>query len=145
MKFSTLILLMLVVNSASAFGQSVSKCDSTFIYNHLLSFKKDTNTFNDIDEPEIYEFYFSDSIKARKYFYEAAFLKSIPIDQRVIMVSYLEYDKKLNVHKWMYSNLENRKDTINYFRILDSDYGMPYSKIGIAESTIESYLKTSKK
>lgn len=125
--------------SILSYGQDVSKCDSAFIYKHFLFYHPDNNTFDDIDEPFIEEYWETEKKKAIKYYFLSAYLKSIPISQRVIMVSYLDDERKFEAHQWIYNNLQSDSDTTRYFRILNTGYGIPYSKLKITEEIVKKY------
>jgi hypothetical protein len=136
-----LILTLLLTNALFSYSQNVTECDSSYIYKHFLFYHLETNTYDDIDEPFLEEYWFTEKENAKKYFFKAAFLKSIPIGQRVIMVSYLDKEKKLEAHQWMYGNMETKKDTVNYFRILNTGYGIPYSDLKIPEEKVKLYCE----
>jgi len=120
-------------------GQVVEKCDSSFIYKHFLFYHEDNNTFDDIDEPFIEEYWETQKENAKKYFLHSAYLKSIPVSQRVIMISYLDDVEKMKAHKWIYSNLQTLSDTVKYFEILNTSYGVSYSKLNISKDVVNKY------
>jgi hypothetical protein len=117
----------------------VSDFDSSYIYKHFLFYHPETNAFDDIDEPFIEEYWETQNEKARKYYFLSAFLKSIPVVHRVIMLSYLDNEKKIEAHNWIYNNLQNSNDTIRYFKVLDSGYGVSYSKLKIPKCVVKKY------
>jgi len=127
--------------SLVAIGQEVSSCDSAYIYKHFLFYHPENKTFDDIDEPYIEEYWETQNENAKKYYYLSAYLKSIPVTQRIIMISYLSTDKKYEAHSWIYNNLQSRSDTIKYFKILNTGYGIPYSELKITESVVKEYCK----
>lgn len=55
------------------------------------------------------------------------------------MVSYLDDERKLEAHQWIYNNLQSDSDTTRYFRILNTGYGIPYSKLKITEDIVKKY------
>lgn len=130
---------MVLTNTVICFGQNVSDCDSSYIYKHFLFYHPETNTYDDIDEPFIEEYWFSEKENAKKYYFKAAFIKSIPVSQRVIMVSYLEKDQKLTAHQWIYHNIKTKSDTTRYFKILNTGYGIPYTELKIPEDVVKTY------
>lgn len=136
---SYLLLISLYLTSVLSYGQNVSECDSAYIYKHFLFYNSLNNTFDDIDEPFIEEFWETEREKAIKYYFLASYLKSIPVSQRVIMISYLDEKRKFKAHKWIYNNLQSQTDTSNYFRILNTDYGIPYSRLNITEDIVKEY------
>ena len=126
------------------YSQSVTECDSAFIFKHFLFYHSDSKTFDDIDEPFIEEYWTSENVKAQKYYYLSAFLKTIPVDQRVIMLSYLDDNQKNKGHYWIYNNLRTARDTIEYFLIMNTNYGIPYSHLNIPERTVMKYCTKCK-
>ena len=122
-----------------AYSQSVSEFDSIFIYKHFLFYHSESKTFDDIDEPFIEEYWTSENENAKKYYYLSAFLKSIPVSQRVIMISYLDDSQKNKAHQWIYNNLTTVQDTSKYFLILNTNYGIPYSKLNIPVNLVMKY------
>ena len=134
-----IVLISLLLLSFEIKAQDYSPSDSIYIYKTLLKYSSETNSYKDIDEPFIESYWKSDKKRAMKYFEKAAYIESIPIVQRVIMAHYLDQDCKKKLHEWMYSNLESKMDTVKYFKVLRTGYGLPYSELGIDEETVKKY------
>jgi hypothetical protein len=137
-----LLLFALFSSTTTIFSQSVTGADSIYIYKHFLFFNPENRTFDDIDEPFIEEYWLSQNVNAKRYFYLSTFLRSIPVSQRVILLSYLDNETKVKSHLWIYHHLTTRKDTTEYFNILNSEYGIPYIKLNIPRETLLKYCKT---
>jgi two-component SAPR family response regulator len=117
-------------------GQQVSTEDSVYIYKHFLFYDSDSKTFDDIDEPFIEQYRNTNNEKAKKYYKLSAYLKSIPINQRVIMVSYLDDETKFEIHQWFLNNLKSSKEKTEYYLVLGTGYGFPYSKLGLSKEEV---------
>jgi len=139
-----LLIFILLLEVICLKSQNVSREDSAYIYRHFLFYNTEHRTFEDIDEPFIEEFYKKYPEKAKIYYFKAAFLNSIPVEQRVIMISYLDSLKQEQAHKWILKHLRTRYDTIKYFKVLASEYGFPYSKLGISEKEVKMYCPDCK-
>jgi len=77
--------------------------------------------------------------ESKELFFVSAYIKSIPVNQRVIMISYLEEDQKFKAHQWIYNNLTSSQDTMEYFSILSTDYGISFYKLNIKENIVKKY------
>ena len=131
--------ICLLVLSLVVFGQQYTDSDSVFIYQKFVKYSIQNGSYKDINEPFIENYWNSNNEVAAKYYEKAAYIRSIPIEQRVIMTHYLEKDCKMRLHEWMYDNLETRTDTVTYFKVLKTSYGIPYSKLGIKKRTLYRY------
>jgi len=125
--------------SVLLYSQKVSNKDSIYIYKHFLFYHSDNQSFDDIDEPFIEEYWKTKNEEAKNYFLLSAYIKSIPVNQRVIMISYLEEDQKFKAHQWIYNNLTSSQDTMEYFSILSTDYGISFYKLNIKENIVKKY------
>ncbi|BDD02310.1 hypothetical protein [Persicobacter psychrovividus] len=143
MKYVIIFLIVVFCNDVLA-QRTVNKQDSIFIYKTLL-FVNDSN-FNqtNLDEPFIEEFWEENKIEALKYYKEAAYIKSISIVDRVIMIHYLPISEQLELHQWLMDNLESKIDTVSYYRVLDSDYGLNYSDLNIPKQLVYRYCPQCK-
>jgi hypothetical protein len=139
-----LLLCCFLTLAPKTYSQKVTKQDSIFIFKHLLFYHQENKTFDDIDEPYIEEYWSTQNENAKKYFYLSTFIRSIPISQRVILISYLDEETKIKSHNWIYLNMSNKNDTIEYYNILNSDYGIPYSKLKIEKGTLLKYCPSIK-
>ncbi|MEQ8535244.1 MAG: hypothetical protein RIB86_25530 [Imperialibacter sp.] len=142
--FKNTLSVIFILFAFGAAGQKVCKEDSAFIFKQFLFYHSDEETFDDIDEPYIEEYWNTNTEKAKKYYALSAYLTSIPIDQRVIMVGYLDDQRKLEVHKWMLANLKSPKEKSAYFMVLGTSYGVPYSSLGLSKDEVLSHCPNCK-
>jgi len=125
-------------------GQNVNKEDSAYIFKQFLFYHLDSKTFDIIDEPYIEEYWNTNNEKAKKYYALAAYLTSIPIDQRVIMVGYLDNQKKIEAHQWLLANLKSTKEKSTYFMVLGTSYGVSYSSLGLSKDEVAKHCPRCK-
>ncbi len=139
-----IMLFSLCFVSFPLYSQKVTICDSTYIYKHFLFYHADNQSFDDIDESFIEEYWKTENEKAKNYFLLSAYMKSIPVTQRVILISYLKEDQKIKAHQWIYNHLKTSQDTVEYFSILNTSYGVSFSKLNITEAIVKRYCPACK-
>ncbi len=134
-----LVFCFVLLTAGESNAQLVSEADSTFIFKRFLSYDNKANRFSDINEPFIETYWLEQTEKARFYFEKAAYLNTIPINQRVILISYLDDKPKMAAHRWVNQRLSSAAQKKEYYRVLNTGYGVPYSKLGISEEEVQQY------